>query len=128
MSIASDAVAAVFRPHWARRFVDEAVILRQTGETFNETTGQTEPVFTQIHAGPCLVRPRQSFQQDFGEERREELRYNLFLPHDVPDLEKGDQVTVTSTLNPDIPVLTVLSGPEESYQTKQHYECEFHHA
>jgi hypothetical protein len=124
MSVASDFAATLARTEWATRFVDTCVIQRRDpdNDTFNETTGQTEEAFTQVYSGGCLVRPASASETDFGEDRRQEVDFDLFLPHDAAELEHGDQVTVSSGLDPIIPVLTVLRGFSDSYLTRQRYE------
>lgn len=121
MSVAEDHVS-YFRDEWALRFVNTCVVTRVTGTTFNDTTGETEETTTTVLNGTeCLVRPANASESDFGEDRRQEVDYDLFLPHDAADLEEGDSVVVTSTLG-DIPTLTVLRGFQDSYLTKWHYE------
>jgi hypothetical protein len=122
MSVAADFAATLARTEWALRFVDTCIVSRVTGSSFNETTGQTEPTTAQVYSGGCLVRPASASESDFGETRRQEVDYDLYLPYDAAELEEGDSVTVTSTLDPDIPVLTVLRGFSDSYLTRQHYE------
>jgi hypothetical protein len=123
MSLASSTVA-YFRDQWASRFVDTCVIQRRDpdNDTFNETSGQTEEAFTQVYSGGCLARPASASESDFGEARRQEVDYDVYLPFDSAELEEGDTVTVTSTLDLVVPVLTVLRGFSDSYLTKQHYE------
>jgi len=123
VSIAASTVA-YFRGQWASRFVDTCVVARVTGTTFNTSTGQTEQTTTTVYSGVCLVRPANAAEVDVGETRRQQVDYNLYVPHTVADLEEGDMVTVTSTLDPDIPVVTVLRGFTDSYLTRHHYECE----
>lgn len=129
MSIAEDHVS-YFRDQWALRLVDSCVVSRVTGTTFNDTTGETEETTETAYSGECLVRPANASETDFGEDRRQEVDYDLFLPYDADiavigdsdDLEEGDSVVVTSDLDPDIPTLTVLRGFQDSYLTKRHYE------
>jgi hypothetical protein len=122
MSVASDFAATLARTEWALRFVDTCVVVQVTGSSFNETTGQTEPTTAQVYSGGCLVRPASASESDFGETRRQEVDYDLYLPYDAAELEEGDTVTVTSTLDPVLPVLIVLRGFSDSYLTRQHYE------
>jgi hypothetical protein len=122
MSVASDFAATLARTEWALRFVDTCIVSRVTGSSFNETTGQTEPTTAQVYSGGCLVRPASASETDFGEARRQEVDYDLYLPFDAAELAAGQTVTVTSTLDPDVPVLTVLRGFSDSYLTRQHYE------
>jgi hypothetical protein len=122
MSVASDFAATLARTEWALRFVDTCIVSRVTGSSFNETSGQTVPTTAQVYSGGCLVRPASASESDFGEARRQEVDYDLYLPYDAAELEEGDTVTVTSTLDPDVLVLTVLRGFSDSYLTRQHYE------
>lgn len=122
MSVASASVA-FFRARWADAFVDTGIATRITGSSFNNTTGQTEPTTAQVYTGECLVRPASASESDFGETRRQEVDFDLFLPYDAALLEESDQVTVTSTLDPNIPVLSVLRlANPDSYLTRRHYE------
>ena len=123
MSLASSTVS-FFRSEWAVRFVDECEVTRYdiSSPTFNETTGLTEYPDSTPYQGICLLRPASASESDFGEDRRQEVDYDLFLPFDAADLEEGDVVVVTSTLDPDIPTLTVLRGFQDSYLTRRHYE------
>lgn len=124
MSVPS-AHVAVFRDLRADRYVDACVVTRTdfTLPTFNETTGVTEYPTSTAYDGECLVRPASASESDFGEDRRQEVDYDLYLPYDAATLEEQDEVVVTSTLDPDIPTLTVLRGFQDSYLTHRHYEC-----
>lgn len=122
MSLATSTVS-YFRDQWALRFTDTCVVTRVTGTTFNDTTGETEETTTTVLNGTeCLVRPANASESDFGEDRRQLVDYDLFLPHDSADLEADDEVVITSTLDPDIPTLTVLRGFQDSYLTRRRYE------
>ena len=123
MSVASSMVP-FFRSEWDSRFVDSCVATRYdyTSPTFNAATGLTEYPTTTPYTGECLVRPANASESDFGEDRRQEVNYDLYLPYNAADLEEGDQVAVTSALDPDIPTLTVLRGFQDSYLTRRHYE------
>jgi hypothetical protein len=90
--------------------------------TFNETTGETEYPDSTPYSGECLVRPTQASETDFGEDRRQEVDYDLYLPFDAAVLEELDEVAVTSANDPEIPTLTVLRGFTDSYLTHRHYE------
>jgi len=125
VSIASNTVA-LFRDEWSRRFVDTCVVDREdrSSPTFNEGTGKTEYPSSQVYSGACLIRPASAREIEFGESLRQQVDYDLYLPHDSTPIKEGDQVTVTSTLDSEIPVLIVLRGFTDSYVTKRHYECE----
>jgi hypothetical protein len=123
VSIASSTIT-YFRAQWALRFIDTCVVTRVTGTTFNNTTGQTEDTTAEVYSGPCLVRPANASESDFGEARRQEVDYDLFLPYTADDLATGDLATVVSVWDPEIPVLTVLRGFTDSYLTRRQYECQ----
>jgi hypothetical protein len=122
MSIPASFVPA-FRTMRSDRYVDSCVAVRVAGVSFNESTGRTEPTTAQVYAGACLVRPATASTKDFGVARRQIVDYDLYLPFDAAELTVDDSVTVTSTLDPDIPVLLVLRGFQDSYLTHRHYEC-----
>lgn len=123
MSIASTTVA-LFRSQWASRVVDSCVVTRYdyTNPSFSEATGLTTYPTSTPYSGECLVRPAGAAEKDFGEARRQQVDYDLYLPYDAAELEEGDEVAVTSTLDPNIPTLTVLRGFQDTYLTKRHYE------
>jgi len=123
MSVAATSVG-FFRAQWALRFVDSCVVTRYDFDSpsFSEVTGQTTYPETTPYSGVCLVRHANAREKDFGEARRQEVDYDLYLPYDAAELKESDQVVVTSSLDPDIPVLTVLRTFQDSYLTKRHYE------
>jgi len=123
VSVASSTVA-FFRSEWATRFVDTCVVTRYdfTLPTFNETSGETEYPTSNPYTGECLARPASASESEFGEDRRQEVDYDLHLPFATAELKERDEVVVTSTLDPDIPTLTVLRGFTDSYLTHRHYE------
>jgi hypothetical protein len=92
MSIPSGHVA-VFRTLRADRYVDSCEVTRVTGLSFNNTTGQTEETTSVVYDGECLVRPAQAREEDFGEDRRQKVDYDLYLPFDADELEEFDQLT-----------------------------------
>jgi hypothetical protein len=121
LSLAQSTVS-YFRAEWAGRFVDSCTVARKTGTTFDEGTGQTTDTMTTVYSGECLLRPAEASETDFGETRRQLVDYDLYLPFVAAELAPGDRVTVTSDLDPIIPVLTVLRGFSDSYKTRSHYE------
>jgi hypothetical protein len=124
VSLASSTVD-YFRSEWETRFVDTCSVARQSGTTFNETTGQTEPTTAAVLTdASCLVRPATAREIDLGEARLQEVDYDLYVPWDTDLLEAGDLVTVTSVLDASVPVLRVLRGFADSYLTRRHYETE----
>jgi hypothetical protein len=122
-----EAHVPIFRNFRTNRYINSCVVTRYdfSNPTFNDTTGETEYPTTNPYSGECLVRPASAGhgEVDFGEDRRQEVDYDLYLPFDATTLENGDEVAVTSTLDPDIPTLTILKGFQDSYLTRRHYEC-----
>jgi hypothetical protein len=118
------ATVPYFRAQWALRFVDTCVVTRYdfSNPTFNDTSGETEYPTSTPYSGMCLVRPASAREEQYGEDLRQLVDYDLFLPYDSADLEEGDEVVVTSTLDPAIPTLTIERGFQDSYLTKRHYE------
>jgi len=123
MSVASTTVAFL-RTQWATRFVDTCVVTRHDFDSpsFSEANGQTTYPTTTPYNGACLVRPASARERDFGEARRQQVDYDLYLPYDAAELKELDEVVVTSTLDPNIPTLTVLRTFQDSYLTRRHYE------
>lgn len=123
MSIAKKHLG-LFRRQWAKRFVDTCVVTRYdfANPTFNDTTDKTEYPESTPYSGECLVRPASASETDFGEDRRQEVDYDLYLPHDSATLKERDEVAVTSAQDSNIPTLTVLRGFQDSYLTRRHYE------
>jgi hypothetical protein len=119
-----EAHVAIFRNFRTDRYIDSCVVTRYdyANPTFNDVTGETEYPSTTPYSGECLVRPATASETDFGEDRRQEVDYDLYLPYDAATLDDGDVVVVTSVLDPNIPALTVLRGFQDSYLTRRHYE------
>ncbi|MFP4074047.1 MAG: DUF6093 family protein [Actinomycetota bacterium] len=123
MSAVTDAID-LFRSEWAKRFVDDCEVTRYdlTNPTFNEDTGKTEYPESTPYSGGCLARPASALEVEYGLDRRQEVDYDLYLPHDAAELKEGDEVAVDSERDPDIPTLTVLRPFGDSYLTRRHYE------
>lgn len=128
MSLAVDFARNLARDAWANRINNSATTCtatRVTGTTFNNTTGETEETTTTVLTGvACLVRPASAREVDFGEDRRQEVDFDLYLLHDSTALETDDEVVFTSTVDPNLPTVTVLRWANpDSYLTRKHYEC-----
>lgn len=129
MSIASTSVA-FFRTRWTEAFVDACTINRRAGGTLNTTTGViTAGADTVKYSGVCLVRPasRTTRQPEFGEEKIGLVRYEVFVPYTVTDVQPDDRV-VLSTVNYDDTLegetLRVIAVEGDSYNTKRVLTCE----
>lgn len=84
---------------------DTCTIRRQTGETQDEETGALTPIYGQtVYAGRCRMQLRGLTGQspDVGEQRVDLLRGELQLPIAVVGLAVDDQVTIESSLDPDL--------------------------
>lgn len=127
MSVVADHVS-FFRTEWEERINNSGTTCTVTrydfdNPTFNDVTGETEyPTSNPLTDAPCLVRPAQASEADFGEDRRQEVDYDLFLLVGTADLQEQDEVAFTSTVDPDLPTVTVLRPFQDSYLTKRHYE------
>lgn len=96
MSVASS-MASFFRDQWSDRFVDSCVVKRETGTSFNDTTGVYSPTYTTQFDGSCLVRPKFADDEQSGERQAELRMYSVFIPYDEEDPLPDDLVDVTST-------------------------------
>lgn len=125
MSVAADTLA-LFRAEWESRLVDSCVVKRETGASFNASTGVTTPTYTTQYNGACLIRPMGPAFADFGEREVAFRRYLLFVPYDTDDPAAGDLVDVTSTrdLNLNGKQLVIRNLRADTYNTARRYECE----
>lgn len=125
MSVASSTIG-FFRTRWASALVDSCVIKRQTGESFNSSTGVTIPTYTTQYSGACLWRPGMRTDEQFGEEQVE-LRFGtLFIPYDEDDPQVDDLVDMTSTRDGVLngKQLVVRNVVTDTYNTKRALYCE----
>ena len=125
MSVASDSLA-FFRTQWAERFVDTCVVKRQTGSSFNDTTGVRTPTFTTQYSGPCLVRPRTSHDTQYGQEQVVVFNHVLELPWDEDDPARGDLADITSTRDGKLngKQFIVNGIPTDTYNTHRILLCQ----
>lgn len=115
-----------FRTQWATRFVDSCVVKRQTGTSFNETTGVETPTYTNQFSGSCLIRPKSAADVQSGQQQVELRTYSVFIPYDETDPLPDDLVDVTSTndafLNGKQFVVRNVSG--DTYMHRRELVCE----
>lgn len=129
MSIASSSVA-FFRTRWADALVDTCTINRRAAGTLNTTTGVIAVgADTEKYSGVCLVRPASSVARTptYGEEQISVLRYHVFVPYTVTDVEPDDQIvldTVTYDSALEGQTLRVVAIEGDSYNTKRRLICE----
>lgn len=102
MSIASALAAG--RRAAERLMTDQCVIRRKTGET-TDNDGNITPTFQQLYSGKCRVQQPggQAGQTDAGENHQLLLRLEVQVPVSVVGLEPGDEVSISSSVDPDLP-------------------------
>jgi Family of unknown function (DUF6093) len=85
---------------------DTCRVTRQGGEpTLNTTTGDlTSPPYDTIYTGACRLRPRGSQELNvlIGDLHETLGSYVVTLPHDAPDVEVDDYLTVTASSDADM--------------------------
>ena len=125
MSIASG-VLDFFRDQWADRLVDSCIIQEQTGESFNATTGESEPTYTTRYEGPCLIRSGSPGDATYGEQLAETRMYTVHVPHTTEGLSHGFLVDITSTHDGDLDglQLVIRNVGKDTYRTNRPLECE----
>lgn len=102
MSIAS--ALAQGRQTAEKLMVDACVIRRRTGETTGPG-GVVTATYSTLYTGKCRVQQpnAQAQQQDAGEAYLLMVRLEVQLPMSVTGLQAEDQVTVTDSVDPDLP-------------------------
>lgn len=129
MSIASSSVG-FFRTRWADALVDTCTINRREGGALNPSTGVlTDGPDTAKFSGACLVRPASSVARIpvFGDEQVNVLRYHVFVPYTVTDVEPDDRVVLDSVTYDSAlegQTLRVVAIEGDSYNTKRRLICE----
>lgn len=118
--------ATFFRNQWADRFVDSCVVKRETGTSFNDTTGEYTPTYTTQFSGNCLVRSKAASDTQSGERQAELRMYSVFVPYDETDPLPDDLVDITSTndgfLNGKQFVVRNVAG--DTYMHRRELVCE----
>lgn len=97
----------------ARAMVDTVTVTRPTRGALNTTTGLHASTSTTVYTGPARIRRATSSDATVGEREVQRSRPILSLPvgaTGAADLRKGDVVTVTSSLNPDLASRTFTVG------------------
>jgi hypothetical protein len=85
--------------------VDTCTIRRRTGETTDENSGTTTPTWADLYAGKCRVQQAiaQAAQHDAGEDYLLQLRLEVQLPMTVTGVKVGDEITIVTSRDPDLP-------------------------
>lgn len=84
---------------------DACTIQRASGGTTDPDTGYGTPAETTLYSGKCRVQQHQATadSKDIGEDQQLLLRVEVQLPMSVTGLEVGDEITITTSLDPDLP-------------------------
>lgn len=87
-----------------RRMVDTCTIRRSTGDTTDPNTGVVTATWKQLYAGRCRVQHglAQAAQHDTGQDSLLLVRLQVHLPMTVVGLEVNDQITITTSRDPDL--------------------------
>lgn len=104
MSRASVLVAG--RKAAEKGMTDACTIRRASGTgTTDPVTGYPTQGYTSLYSGPCRVQQHQATadSKDIGEDQLLLLRLEVQLPMSVTGLEAGDEITITASLDPDLP-------------------------
>lgn len=88
--------------------------------TFDPITGTMTPgVGTVVHEGPCRLRTPSAVERNvlFGETEVTTTRFIATFPHDIPNVEIGDIVTILASDDPhaDERTYRVVIVPADSY-------------
>ena len=86
------------------RMVDACTTRRQTGTTYDDTTGHTVPTWTACYAGPCRLKETSATARssEVGEAAVLLVQPQIHLPMSAPLLQPGDEITLTAC--PDDPL------------------------
>jgi hypothetical protein len=76
-----------------------------TSGTTNPATGYPTSSATTLYTGQCRVQQHQATAdtKDIGEDQQFLLRVEVQLPMTVTGLEVGDLITITTSIDPDLP-------------------------
>lgn len=85
--------------------VDTCTIQRRTGETTDENSGVVTPTWDALYSGKCRVKQSiaQADQHDAGENYVLQMRLEVQLPTSVTGLKVGDEITIVTSRDPDLP-------------------------
>lgn len=111
----------------AQRMTDTCTTRRQTGTTYDDTTGATTPTWTAGYAGPCRVRQPSAggSRATVGEADVILQRPEVHLPMTAALLSPGDEVTLTGSVSDPLSigrVFRVHAVPVHSQATARRYE------
>jgi hypothetical protein len=84
--------------------VDACTIRRLTGTVTDKDSGDPVKTWDDLYAGKCRIQQglAQAAQQDAGEDYLLQLRLEVQLPVAVVALEVNDEITVTTSQDPDL--------------------------
>lgn len=109
--------------------VDSCTIRRRTGTTTDTTTGAVTPTFSTLYTGQkCRVQSSGNWGEarDVGEAALVLLTLQVQLPVAVTGLEKGDEITIdTSVHDPDLVgrVVRIRDLHHKSHATSRRVMC-----
>ncbi|GLZ62873.1 DUF6093 family protein [Micromonospora sp. NBRC 107095] len=89
-----------------RLMVDQCVVRRDAGTTYDPETGYATPNTTEVYAGKCRVQQQTASagQRDVGEATVLLLRLEVQVPMSVVGIRVDDVVEVTASVHdPDLP-------------------------
>ncbi|MEU1240046.1 DUF6093 family protein [Micromonospora parva] len=101
-----DAVLARGRAAAEALMVDQCVVRRDNGTTYDPETGYPTPNTTEVYAGKCRIQQQTASagQRDVGEATVLLLRLEVQLPMSVVGVRVDDVVEVTASVHdPDLP-------------------------
>lgn len=108
--------------------VDACTIRRASGGgTTDPDTGYPTQGYTQLYAGKCRVQQHQATadRQDIGEDSLMLLRLEVQLPMSVTGLEVGDEITMVTSQDPDLPgrVFRIHDLAHKTEATARRVQC-----
>lgn len=106
---------------------DACTSRRQTGTTYDDTTGNTTPAWTSLYSGPCrLSQPNASASRTTAGEADVLLQTpQLHLPMSADLHRPGDEITLTASDSDPASVgrvFIVRAVPAHSHATARRYE------
>lgn len=125
--MSADTALARGRSAAESRMTDTCTTRRQTGTTYDDTTGTTVPTWTDGYAGACRVRqPATSGSRaTVGEADVILQRPEIHLPMTAALLAPGDEITLTGSVSDPLSVgrtFRVHAVPAHSQATARRYE------
>jgi hypothetical protein len=108
--------------------VDACTIRRRAaGGATDPDTGYPTQTWTDLYAGKCRVQQAQAQagREDVGEDRLLLLRLEVQLPMTVTGLQVGDEITIATSQDPDLPgrVFLVHDLAHKTDATARRVQC-----